>query len=79
MENVKPADRKMRKRLVSVVAVSVEVHCPHCGDPLPSPTGSHLWTSDELRAVATHGEGLASCSACDEPIILDMPAAIGWL
>jgi hypothetical protein len=68
-----------RKRLVNIQAVTIEVHCPHCGDPLPAPdNGSHLWTLEMVRASAI-GEGLASCNACDEPIIFDVPAKIGWL
>ena len=60
---------KVRKqtRTAIITAVTVEVCCPHCGDPQPSPdNGSHAWMPGQV--VAEQGEKV--CVACDEPFVL---------
>lgn len=54
-------------RPATILAASLEVHCPHCGEPLPNPTdGSHLWMPDDVLA----NTGAKICNACDEPFQL---------
>jgi hypothetical protein len=61
------ATARRRKRPAILVAVTVEVQCPHCGDPQPSPNnGSHLWTTTEV----SESQGPKECVACDEPFTL---------
>lgn len=52
-------------------APSLEVGCPYCGEPQPSPeSGSHIWTPDELKQKA--GER-RECVSCDKEIIINAP------
>lgn len=52
----------MAKRNAIIVAAVLEVHCPHCGEPQPSPRcGAHLWEPDEVHAFA----GDRICNACE--------------
>jgi len=64
-----------RRRKVSVVAATVELTCPHCGEPQPSPGGSHLWTIQE--ALDAQQDPLRDCAACNEPITIAMPNRVG--
>ena len=51
------------RRNAIITAATVEVGCPHCGEPQPSPvTGSHLW----LPAEVAKEEGPRTCVSCDE-------------
>jgi ribosomal protein S27E len=53
----------MIMRAAIIQAATVEVLCPHCGDPQPSAdNGSHMWMPDQVRAA----QGVVSCVACDE-------------
>lgn len=43
-------------------AGAVEVFCPYCGEPQPSPdSGSHLW---EVRLVLKRAGETRACAAC---------------
>jgi uncharacterized Zn-finger protein len=55
------------KRAALIVAASVEVTCPYCGEPQPNPNdGSHLWLPEEVRSA----QGTRTCVSCDEPFYL---------
>jgi len=57
----------MTTKRAQVVATSVEVWCPHCGEPQPSPTnGAFLWLLEEVEA----NQGARMCDACDERFVL---------
>ena len=46
---------------------TVEVQCPHCGEPQPSPdNGSHVWLAQQVQQT----QGKRVCVACDERFIL---------
>jgi predicted RNA-binding Zn-ribbon protein involved in translation (DUF1610 family) len=63
-----------RSRSAVVTAFTVEIRCPHCGEPQPSPgSGSHFWTIDEMRSQ----EGPKTCTACDEPFRLLAQSRVG--
>jgi len=64
-----------------IVAASLEVHCPHCGDPLPNPWNeSHLWTPTELNLYAGPGNAATRvCNACDEPFHIVAQSRVGVL
>lgn len=52
----------MAAKTAVVVAATVEVQCPHCGEPQPNPdNGGHAWTSEEVRGA----QGARACTACD--------------
>lgn len=58
----------MSTRKTAIVhAFTVEIACPHCGEPQPSTDGSHFWTIQELHAAA---ERKQDCNACDEPLTI---------
>lgn len=62
------AQKVAQKKYAILVAASVEVTCPWCGEPQPSPgDGSHLWLPSEVVAAELEKRCL-SCTACDEPI-----------
>ena len=47
-ERVKPAPPG-RKRCASISAAALELRCPFCGEPQPSPDiGSHLWYPSQV-------------------------------
>lgn len=55
----------MSRKRAAVVAVVLEVHCPHCGEPQPNPDdGGHGWSPDEVRARAAL-DVAAGCASCD--------------
>lgn len=57
----------MTKRIAQIFAVTIEVHCPHCGDAQPSPVdGSHIWLPSQVLT----NEGKRTCVACDEEFTL---------
>jgi hypothetical protein len=49
-----------------LIASSVEVHCPHCGEGQPAPDGSLVWTPEELE----RGAGRCRCCACEQDIAI---------
>jgi predicted RNA-binding Zn-ribbon protein involved in translation (DUF1610 family) len=54
----------MGKRNAIIVAASVEVQCPHCGEPQPSPdNGSHVWMTSQVAALSGQ---VKTCVSCDE-------------
>lgn len=57
-----------KHRTAIVTAFTVEVSCPYCGDPLPSPAGSHFWELQEVADAATVDKGNRICNACDKPL-----------
>ena len=47
------------------------VCCPACGEPQPNPTGSDLWTLDELRAAESDSDRCnRECVSCDKRLHL---------
>lgn len=51
-------------RFANIMASVVEVSCPYCGEPLPSPdNGSDQWLPSQVEA----GQSERVCNACDEP------------
>lgn len=54
------------RRNAIIVAGTVEVRCPWCGEPQPSPDDSDFWVPSQ---VITH-EGDRVCVSCDEPFRL---------
>lgn len=54
-----------------VVAASLEVHCPHCGDAQTNPWDeSYLWTPTQVASLAGPGGVSRVCNACDEPFAI---------
>lgn len=59
----------MSLRPAQIVAHKLEVHCPYCGEPQPSPDdGSDVWTPEEVRASESRRE----CVACDKTFLLSL-------
>jgi hypothetical protein len=57
----------MSKRSAIIVAATVEVQCPYCGDPQPSPdNGSHAWMPSQIVTL----QGPRVCVSCEEQFIL---------
>jgi DNA-directed RNA polymerase subunit RPC12/RpoP len=57
----------MAKRNAIVVAVTLEVQCPHCGEPQPSPdNGAHSWMPSQVQTA----QGTRTCVSCEEPFEL---------
>ena len=55
-------------RQATIVAATVEVFCPHCGEPQPSPdNGSHAWMPSQVVVA----QGKKVCVSCDEPFQLN--------
>ena len=53
----------MMKRAV-LVASAIEIRCPHCGEPQPSPdNGSDMWLPFQVEAF----QGVRKCVSCDKP------------
>ncbi len=51
----------MKKNAI-ITAVSLEVGCPECGEPQPSPeTGSEIWLIDEVKASDGSERKCVSC------------------
>lgn len=56
-------------RPAQIHAASLEVVCPYCGEPQPSPeTGSHIWTVDEVRSKT----GPHTCVSCDRQMTIGL-------
>lgn len=50
------------RRTAIIVAATVEVLCPHCGESQPNPdNGAFAWTPDEV----TMKQGRRECVSCD--------------
>lgn len=58
----------MATRNVVLVAVTLEVLCPHCGVAQPGPDGSETVDVATAKELCT-GERVL-CVACDEPVRL---------
>lgn len=66
----------MAQRNAILSTATVEVVCPHCGEPQPAPdNGSHLWMPSQLSAESERvqykdgrkmGAGVRECVSCDE-------------
>ena len=57
----------MSIRPAQIVASSLEVHCPHCGEPQPNPdNGADNWTPEEVSS----GAGRRECVSCDKTFLL---------
>lgn len=65
----------MQTRNVALVAVVLEVRCPHCGAAQPGLDGSE--TVDVSTAKEMCSGKRALCAACDEPIRLMWHDKIG--
>lgn len=53
---------------VVLVAITIEVRCPHCGEAQPGPDGSETVDVPTAKELCS-GERVL-CAACDEPIRL---------
>lgn len=56
----------MRARNAIIVALTYEVHCPHCGAAQPAPGGSEFLEVHEAKAMCNGAT--RACVACDEPV-----------
>jgi phage terminase large subunit GpA-like protein len=65
----------MVTRNVILVAITLEVRCPHCGAAQPAPDGSE--TVDVSTAKELCSGDRALCVACDEPIRLAWHDKVG--
>lgn len=54
-------------RPAQIIAVALEVHCPYCDEPQPSPDdGADRWDSAEIL----YSEGKHECVSCDKVFLL---------
>jgi hypothetical protein len=64
------------KRNASIVAATVEVHCPHCGGLQPTPVGSLTapWTrgTSWIPSQVFGSQGPRKCDLCNEIFVLDV-------
>ena len=67
----KPTASKPRpttRKVAIIQAATVEVLCPHCGEPQHSPdTGSHMWMPSQV----SEKQGMRTCVSCDEDFRLN--------
>lgn len=56
----------MVTRNAVLTAVTIEVRCPHCGDPQPGPDGSEVVDVPTAKDMC-NGDRIL-CTSCDEPI-----------
>jgi len=49
-------------RKAQLIAESVSVCCPHCGEAQPDKNGSELWTEESF----IHKQGKFMCVSCEE-------------
>ena len=55
----------MATRTAQLIASSVSVCCPYCGEPQPDPDhGSDMWTADQIDQHA----GVVTCPACEAKV-----------
>jgi transposase-like protein len=53
----------MSLRPAQIIAATVEICCPHCGEPLPSPdSGSDAWLPEQIPKDSPK----YTCNSCDE-------------
>jgi hypothetical protein len=58
---------RSRNRVAIISAFSLEVSCPHCGEPQPAPdNGSEMWMPSQVVAA----QGPRTCVACDEAFVI---------
>jgi len=63
-----PTTKKKFVNIAQLIAQSVSVVCPSCGECQPSPDdGSDLWTFEDFQKIT---KGPRVCCNCDEPIII---------
>lgn len=65
----------MATRNVALVAVTLEVRCPHCGVAQPGPDGSETVDVVTAKELCTGQRTL--CVACDEPVRLIWSDRVG--
>ena len=67
-------ESRSKKRFATIVASTVEVLCPHCGEPQPNPdNGADSWLPEEVFA----NEGQRTCDSCDNEFrIVAQPKAV---
>lgn len=54
-------------RRCQLVAESVAVLCPHCGESQPNQDGSELWIASDFAKLT---DARRQCVACDGPILV---------
>lgn len=56
----------------SLVATTVRVHCPHCGEPQPAPDYKNLilWVASDVKEFAEGPVGCQQCVCCDKPFMV---------
>jgi hypothetical protein len=64
------------RRAVKVYAESVVVCCPHCGQQMPSKTGSYQWTEEDFRADYAV---LGNCVDCNGQIRIVRPSRVEFI
>lgn len=58
----------MAMKRAILFAPAIEVTCPHCGEPLPSPdNGSDMWLPTQVRDASGQTK---TCDSCDEPFVI---------
>lgn len=70
----------MATKTAQLVAWTVMVECPHCGEPQPAPdNGSDSWMPP-LVAQAAAAKAERACVACERPfrIVMRRQARIGF-
>lgn len=71
---------KHRTRLAIPRAVTLEINCPHCGEPQPDPhRNSTIWTVAEARAASVAPNDRRNCVSCDGIIIFDVSGKVDLL
>lgn len=65
----------MPTRNVVLVAITLEVRCPHCGAAQPARDGSEIVDVSIAKELCTGERTL--CTACDEPIRLTWHDKVG--
>lgn len=57
----------MAKRMAQLIATTVVVLCPHCGEVQAAPNGSEFWTGEDF----IHKHGAHTCDSCDEKMLIE--------
>ncbi len=62
------------KRPAQIVAVKLEVQCPHCAEPLPNADGLDAWTKEQIiDAIKAAADRLSViCNSCEREFIVHM-------
>ncbi len=75
-QDITTQERKPRAKVAQLVAESVNVLCPECGEPQPDPEGgSHLW----LPAQVEGAQGHHLCVACDAHFVITTRRTVQFL